>query len=189
VSQLSVLYDACVIYPMPLCDLLMQLAITKIYRARWSDDVHEEWMRTCRKLRPDIREDLLKRKRQLMDESVPDALVSNYNELIPSLELPDQNDRHILAAAIVGEANLIVTYNVKDFPQNKLEQWGIEAQHPDDFIADLLYLHKATVCWAITTIRKRLINPSYTIEKYLQILEKLGLHKTVAGLMKYSDIL
>ncbi len=69
-----------------------------------------------------------------MNASVRDCLVENYRELIPALDLPDLDDRHVLAATIVANADVIVTFNLRDFPRENLETYGIEALHPDEFI-------------------------------------------------------
>ena len=115
-SHFTVIYDACVLYPAPLRDLLMRLAMTDLYRARWTDMIHDEWTRNVLKQRPDLRAEDLERTRSLMNAHVRDGLVTGFEHLIPSVELPDADDRHVVAAAIHGGASLIVTFNLKDFP-------------------------------------------------------------------------
>src|SRR5260221_9772114 len=99
-SQLTAIYDACVLYPAPLRSFLMYLAVTDLYRARWSNDIHEEWMRSVVKDHADITGQQVERIRDLMNAHVRDCLINGYEELIPSLQLPDADDRHVLAAAI-----------------------------------------------------------------------------------------
>ncbi|MEZ2233262.1 PIN domain-containing protein [Microcoleus sp.] len=94
------LYDACVLYSAPLRDLLMQLALTDLFQARWTDEIHDEWIRNVLKNRPDLTIEQLTRTKDLMNRYVRDCLVTGYEWIIPSLNLPDPNDRHILAAAI-----------------------------------------------------------------------------------------
>jgi len=113
----TVVYDACVLYPAPLRDFLLHLAATDLFRARWSEWIHAEWMRNLLAHRPDLSRERLQRTRQLMDQSVPDCLVTGYEGLIDSLNLPDSNDRHVLAAAIRCQASVIVTFNPPDYPQ------------------------------------------------------------------------
>lgn len=120
-TQFTVVYDACVMYPAALRDFLMHLAITNLFRARWTDRIHEEWIRNVLRDRPDLTARQLARTRQLMDENILDCLVTGYESLIPTLSLPDPNDRHVLAAAIRCGANSIVTFNTKDFPKKSLE--------------------------------------------------------------------
>lgn len=107
-----VVYDACVLYPAALRDFLIRLATTRLFAARWSEQIHEEWMRNVQAKRPDLTGAQLKRTRDLMDDAVPDCLVSGHERLISSLELPDPDDRHVLAAAIVAHAQMIVSFNL-----------------------------------------------------------------------------
>src|SRR5579863_5685090 len=99
-TNFAVLYDACVLYPAPLRDLLMHLALTDLYRAKWSNEIHEEWISSILSARKDLRREFLEKTRHKMNISVRDCLVENYQDLIPTLFLPDPNDRHVLAAAI-----------------------------------------------------------------------------------------
>lgn len=115
----------------------MHLAMTDLFRARWSADIHNEWMKSVIANFPDITHRQVMRIRDLMDSHVRDCLVSGYETLIANLDLPDPNDRHVLAAAIKSGADMIVTFNLKHFPSEKLQQFCIEATHPDDFIKSL----------------------------------------------------
>lgn len=139
-ANFTALFDANVLYPAPLRDLLMQLALTDMFRARWTDQIHDEWIRNVLKNRPDLTTEQLTRTKELMNSHVRDCLVTGYEWVIPSLQLPDPDDRHVLAAAIKGEADGIVTINLADFPKTVLEEYELEAQHPDDFITSLMDL-------------------------------------------------
>src|SRR3954453_1695815 len=97
-------------------------------------------MRALLRNRPDLSRQKLERTRRLMDSHAADALVTGYEDLIPGLQLPDPDDRHVLAAAIRGRADVIVTANLRDFPAEHIASFGIEAQHPDEFIRTLLML-------------------------------------------------
>ena len=178
-TSFTVVYDACVLYPAPLRDFLMELALTDLFRAKWTDAIHDEWMRNALDDRPDIKPERLLRTQQLMDSNVRDALVIGYEFLIPTLSLPDENDRHVLAAAIHSQASVIVTFNLKDFPEESLAQYHIKVTHPDDFIADLFDIDAAKVLQAAGTHRQRLKNPKKTVEEYLDTLLKQGLPQTV----------
>src|SRR3954451_7426417 len=123
--------DASVLYPASLRDLLMRLTMANLFQARWSNDVHKEWIRSVLRDRPDISPNQLHNVRNAMDLHAEDCLVIGYESLIASLALPDPDDRHVLAAAIVAEADVIVTHNLKDFPPESLTPYQIEAQHPD----------------------------------------------------------
>ena len=97
-SRYTVVYDACVLYPAPLRDFLLELAMTQLFRAKWTDEIHDEWIRNVLKNRPDLTPEQLARTRALMDAAVMDCLVDGYQALVPALALPDEDDRHVLAA-------------------------------------------------------------------------------------------
>jgi predicted nucleic acid-binding protein len=180
VANFTAVYDACVLYPAPLRDLLMELALTDLFRARWSEAIHQEWIRNVLKNRPDLAESQLLRTKAFMDANVRDALVTGFESLIPSLELPDENDRHVLAAAIRCSADVIVTFNLKDFPSEYLSSFGVEAQHPDEFMLYLVDLYPIQFCRAVEKVRQRLRNPPIDCERYLLNLLKQGLPQTVS---------
>ncbi len=156
----TVVYDACTLYPAPLRDLLMRLA-------------HE---------RPDLTPTALLRTRALMCAAVADCLVSGYEDIERSIELPDADDRHVVAAAIRCSAQTIVTYNLRDFPDRTLAPFGIEAKHPDDFILDLIGISVGTVVSAVTEQADALRNPPVTIDALLRVLRARGLEQSVARL-------
>jgi len=183
------MYDACVLYPAPLRDLLVLLGLCGLYRARWSTDVQEEWKRNLLKNRPDLRPELLTRTCELMDLAIPDAAVTGYDELVPSLDLPDCDDRHVLAAAIRGNAQVIVTFNLKDFPDSVLGGFDIEALHPDDFICDLWDLDRAAVLSCVQKQRRRLKKPPMEAMQYLDMMSRQGLPQIVKALRPYISII
>jgi predicted nucleic acid-binding protein len=188
-ATFTALYDACVLYPAPLRDLLMHLALTDMFRARWSDQIHAEWTRSLLRNRPDLTVQQLERTRNLMNAHVMDCLVTGYEPLIEGLQLPDANDRHVLAAAIRSGADVIVTFNLDHFPARCLEPYGIEAQHPDEFITHLLDLAPETVCAAAKRHRKSLRNPPRTIEEYLDRLARQQLPQTTERLGQFASLL
>jgi hypothetical protein len=185
VASFTAFYDADVLYGSQLRNLLMHLAMTGLFRAKWSAGVHEEWMTRLLRNRADLTREKLERTRALMDKHAEDALVTGYEDLIEGLRLPDPNDRHVLAAAIRGRVDVIVTRNVRDFPADVLGPLGIEAQHPDAFIVHLLDLAPALVIDAVQRHRESLQKPAKTREQYLEMLEAEGLTETVAILREY----
>jgi len=185
-SHFTVVYDACVLYPAPLRDLLAHLALADLYRARWSDMIHDEWTRNVLASRPDLTAEQLSRTRQLMNAHVRDSLVTEFEYLIPSINLPDPDDRHVAAAAIHSGASLIVTFNLKDFPTEALKPYNLAAQHPDDFIVDLFDLHPASVLQALAEQRASLKKPPKTADEFLDILLKQGLTQTVSILKDWK---
>lgn len=181
-AALTVFYDANVLYPAELRNFLMHLAVTGLFRAKWSAAVHEEWISNLLKNRQDLTREKLERTRQLMDKATLDALVEGYENLIPSLTLPDPNDRHVLAAAIHGGAQIIVTMNLRDFPNEVLQQYEIEALHPDEFILQLIENAPDVVLNAAEMHRQSLKNPPKSVEEFLASLEAQGLLKSVTVL-------
>jgi hypothetical protein len=169
-----VLYDANVLYSGLMRDLLMRLALANIFQAKWTNDIQEEWIRNLR----------LK-----MQEALPDALVIDYEHLIPTLTLPDPNDRHVLAAAIHCGATKLVTSNLKDFPSSILRIHGIEAQHPDDFACDWLERESDAVILAVGKQRKALLNPPKTVQQLLIDLEERNLKRFAKALESFRESL
>lgn len=188
-ATFTALYDACVLYPAPLRDFLMRLSVTELFRARWTDQIHDEWIRNVLKNRPDLTADQLDRTRQFMNCAVPDCLVTGYESLIEGLALPDPDDRHVLAAAIRCHAGVIVTFNTKDFPGSVLDHYGIEAQHPDEFVGHLLDLNPSAVCYAARMQRQSLRNPPKSPEEFLDTLLQQGMAGTVSQLQEMVDLL
>ena len=178
-------FDANVLYPSGLRNFLMHLAVTGIFRAHWSAQVHEEWIGNLLKNRPDLTRAKLERTRHLMDNALPNALVTGYEQLIDSIELPDRNDRHVLAAAIRCGASVIVTVNLRDFPKQALAEFSIEAQHPDDFVLAALETFPELVVEAARNHRASLKNPPKTPDEYLAELDAQGLEKSAIALREF----
>jgi hypothetical protein len=188
-ASFTALYDACTLYPAPLRDLLMHLALTDLFRARWTDQIHDEWIRSVLEDRPDLKPEQLERTRFLMNAHVRDCLVTGYEDLIEGLTLPDPDDRHVLAAAIRGAASVIVTYNLADFPSECLDKYGIDSQHPDGFITHLIDLSPAVVCAAAKRHRASLKKPPKTVAEYLGALARQHLPETVSRLREYEELI
>jgi len=174
--------DASVLYPASLRNLFMRLTLAGLFQARWSAGVHEEWIRSVLRDRPDITRIQLERTRDLMDLHTEDAVVIRYEGLIDGLTLPDADDRHVLAAAIVGGADVIVTRNLKDFPAEILDLHDIEAQHPDKFVRRLIDLAPTAVVDAVRDQQMALKNPPVSIEELLAVLDRLGMATTTLEL-------
>lgn len=188
-ASFTAVYDACVLHPAPLRDLLLRVALTDLFRARWTAEIHAEWMRSVLERRVDLKPEQLVRTRELMDASVPDCLVTGYEGLVEQLKLPDPHDRHVLAAAIRCQAGVIVTYNLADFPHEALDPYGIAAEHPDEFIGHLFDLSPAAVCAAVRDQRLALTRPARSVRELLDTFLSLGLAGTVAALETMQDVL
>ncbi len=184
-ASFTALFDANVLYPSELRNFLMHLALTGLFRAKWTAEIHEEWIAALLEKRPDLSREKLERTRELMDKHAIDALVTGDEDMIPSLQLPDPNDRHVLAAAIRARADVIVTVNLRDFPSKALAPLAIEAQHPDEFVQHLLDLSPGLVVKAAQDHRQSLRNPAMSVDTYLTTLERQGLTQTVSMLREY----
>ena len=167
----------------------MWLGLSGLFRARWSSQIHGEWKRSLLANRLDLSAEQLDRTSQLMDEAIPDALVSGHETLIPNLVLPDPDDRHVLAAAVRCNADVIVTFNEKDFPADILQPLGIEAQHPDEFIDNLFDLDPPTVVQTAQQQRSSLKFPPVDVDQYLESLLRQGLVQTARSLATYRNML
>lgn len=180
-ARYTAILDANTLYPMLVRDLLLSLATAGLYHARWTQDIHDEWTRNLAADRPDIANELMTIV-VAMNAAVPDCLVENYQPLIGCVDLPDPNDQHVLAAAIAGHADAIVTFNIKHFPSEVLTRHGIEAQHPDDFVMNQLQLQELVAIEAIKKMRARWKSPERTATELIEALEKRGLPLTAAHL-------
>ena len=172
---LKVVCDANVLYSAALRDLIMELAVGDVFEPRWTEEIHGEWMRNVLLNNPNLTLERLVRTKNLMNASIKNCLVTGYESIVPELELPDPGDRHVLAAAIRCGANLLVTFNLWDFPTENLRQYDIEPLHPDEFILRFLNFNFEGICKAAEKQRIRLKNPPKTPDEYLQTLVELGL--------------
>jgi len=120
----------------------------------------------------------------LMTTSVRDCLVKGYEPLIEAVELPDPDDRHVVAAAVRARAQVIVTFNLDDFPAAALARWDVEAKHPDDFLVDQFHLDALEVHKAVRAVADSRHNPPGTADDVLDGLERQGLPQTAALLRR-----
>lgn len=177
--------DASALYPSLLRNILMWLAEKDLFRPHWSAQVQDEWTRSVLRDRPDLSPAQVERTRRLMDEHAEAALVSGYEHLIETISLPDADDRHVLAAALHCEAQILVTANLRDFPEAVLSPRGIEAQHPDAFILYLFNASPEGVIAALRDLRASLKNPPMTAAALLAEMARQGLRETAQALMPF----
>ncbi|HRA68955.1 MAG TPA: PIN domain-containing protein [Caldilinea sp.] len=187
-ARYTALLDANTLYPAPLRDLLLSLAVDGLYHARWTVRIHDEWTRNLAMNRPELAE-RLPQLVALMNRIVPDCLIENYEALIDGLELPDAEDRHVLAAAITGHVDAIVTFNLKDFPGDVLGRYNIEAQHPDEFVLNQLELRQIDALAAIKAMRARLRRPPQSAVDLIATLERAGLPASAAHLRRAQALI
>lgn len=173
-SGFTVVYDANVLYPSMLRDVLIRLANTGIFQARWTDTILDEVFDNLQTNRPDLDPNILARTRTLMCEAVDDCLVTGHEDLISALHLPDPDGRHVRAAAIRCSAQVIVTENKRDFPETELKNYDVEVQSADEFLCDQIDLCGPLVHQAITYATAAFKNPPRTIDDVLDSLAKAG---------------
>ncbi len=178
-KSLVAVCDACVLYSITLADLLTSLGEADLFKPRWTHEIHEEWIRNVVENRSAsglVTREKLEIRRDAMIEAIKGSLVQNYEELIPSLTLPDADDRHVLAAAIQAKADLVLTINLKDFPKPTLAVWNLEAKHPDDFLTELLLSEQAAVVEVVREMRERRKRPPINAADFLAQLKRQGLN-------------
>ncbi|MEL7212197.1 MAG: PIN domain-containing protein [Pseudomonadota bacterium] len=130
---MKVLLDACVIYPTVMREVLIGAAKAGLYTPLWSARILEEWARAAAKLGAEG-EAIARGEIALLQATFPRAMVAPHAGLEQRLWLPDPNDIHVLAAAVAGSADLIVTNNAKDFPRGILAEEGLSRADPDAFL-------------------------------------------------------
>ena len=181
-TVITAVLDANVLYPAPLRDYLLHLASLGVYEPIWTAAIQDEWIRNLAKARPDINRAALEATQRSMDRAFPGSNVTKYESIISSLSLPDPDDRHVLAAAIKSEAQVIVTANLKDFPSNALTPYAICAEHPDEFVSGCIDRERQKAIKALENQVKALKKPPLSREKVLENLESTGLIRSVAKL-------
>jgi hypothetical protein len=188
ISTFTAVFDSCVFFSNRLTSLLMCLAMSGLFRARWSDDIHREWMQAVSKKRG-IPIEKLQARREHMDTAVLDCCVSGDEDLIDALTLPDPNDRHVLAAAIRCHASVIVSFNLNDFPTEVLDKYGIHSRHPDDFIMDVDGLSQGTLIRAARDDFEHYREPPLTVDEYIDGLRITQVPKTAHYLQRLRVLL
>jgi predicted nucleic acid-binding protein len=168
--------DTNVIFPVIIRDLLFWFAHYDLYTPKWSDNIFAEWKTVM--LRKGIPEEEAEKRTQKANLAFPDARVQNYYALVEQLELPDLDDRHVLAAAIKANANIIVTNNLKDFPEEYLDSFGLKAKTADDFLTDMIDLNADIAVKAFREMVLNKRNPAMDEYQVLDSLRKVGLHDT-----------
>lgn len=167
----------------------MQLTVVDVFRAKWTADIHREWIDALLRNEPDRDRARLERTRDLKDSKTRDCLIVGYERKIGELQLPNPDDRHVLAAAVVGGCDRIITSNPRDFPESAVAPHDIQVQHPDEFLSDLLELVPSHFCDSVCKVRSRLKAPPVSLQDYLSTLSRSGLGTTVEKLNQLSEYL
>ena len=179
--------DANVLHPPGLRDLLIRLAADGQFRARWTDLILDEMTGSILRRRPDLRAEQLARTRELMCEAIPDCLVTGFENLVEDLVLPDPDDRHVLAAAILIGAPVIVTHNLRDFPMAALESLGVVAVHPDEFVLGLIEESPERVARVLKKQAGALRSPPRTPRGLVELLAET-LPRSMAAIQEQTPV-
>ena len=179
------IYDACVLYPFHLRNLLIQCAVDRLVEARWTDEIHDEWIRNLIAKTPEVSEERLTKTRNLMNAVVPHAIVSGYENLIPGIALPDPDDRHVVAAAVRAGASQIVTWNVRDFPSKELSKHGLAKKTPDQFLIDLYSQWPEAILAVTANARRNLRKTGLSAAEFIVSLKRQRLTRFVDEIAKH----
>ncbi|MCQ9676979.1 MULTISPECIES: putative toxin-antitoxin system toxin component, PIN family [Corynebacterium] len=172
-AKFSALLDACTLVPVSLADTFLSLAEAGLYRPLWSDRILEEVSLAVGRIHPELPPEAVERRIAVMQDFFDDANVTSWEVLESVVALPDPDDAHVLAAAIQGRADVIVTFNVKDFPRDELQRFGIDVQTPDEFLLNQLDLDPDEVLACLARQAGALKSPPVQLRELLDGLEKL----------------
>lgn len=189
-ARFTAILDACVLYPVCVADALISVAVAGLFAAKWTTRIEDEWVRNLERNRPELA-GKLDRRRGLMRLAIPDWEVSTRacNAVAPGLVLPDQGDVHVLAAAIAGHADCIVTANTKDFPPGILEVHGLCAIHPDDFLIAQFDLDPIVALATLKEMRARSKNPPLSPDEFAAAFERNGLALMAERLREAAELI
>jgi len=170
-----VLCDANVFYSILMTDLILSLGEAGLFRPRWTNKIHEEWIRNVLEDQPERKREELERRRAFMDQAINHDLIESYEHHIANLNLPDPDDRHVLAAAIEAGAEIVLTYNLRDFPAAVLTAYGISPLHPDEFLCQQMTAEPILVMEVIEKMRMKRKRPEISQEQLLSKLARLSI--------------
>lgn len=173
-ARFTAFLDACVIVPLAPCDTLLRMADAGAFRPVWSQNVLDEALRALERIHPDVDPSRFHSRFRSMNEAFDDALIEGWEPLVAGIELPDPNDAHVVAAALLGKADLIVTENVKDFPDSVLAPLGLEAIRTDAFLLDQFDLSPSGACRIVTEQAAAMRQPPVEITQLLDRLSRSG---------------
>ncbi|WP_017595715.1 PIN domain-containing protein [Nocardiopsis potens] len=174
--------DTCVLYPAYLCDTLLRLAAANAYRPLWSADVLDELSRNV--VERGIAPEKAGHRIAQMNRAFPDAMVHGYETLVAGMR-NDPKDRHVLAGAVRANAEVIVTFNIKDFPDAALKPYDVLAVHPDDFLLDQLDLYPGLTLGVLEKQAASYRREPATVPGVLALLERTGVPRFAAEVRRH----
>ena len=174
--RFTVVLDTNVVFPVIIRDILFWFAYYDLYTPKWSAHIFDEWKKVM--IEKGVSDEEAEKRIAIANSAFPDARVHHYQGLIDHLTLPDPNDRHVLAAAIKTNANLIVTNNIIDFPEEYLQSFSLTAKTADDFLTVIIDLNqeKAVAAFREMVLHKK--NPKQDCFEVLSQLRNAGLNDT-----------
>ena len=187
-DRFVVILDANALFPFRKRDILLNFYHAGLFRARWSEQILNEWTRSLLDLKPDL-EHSIRSQQRAMQEHFPEALVTGYEPLVAALELPDPDDRHVLAAAIQCGAQHIVTDNLTDFPAERLEPHDIEAIDADEFLSRTFDLYPSEALAVLSQLRAHYNDPPYSPPEFIMDLTAKRLPKLAARARQRQELL
>lgn len=165
--------DACALVPVSLTDTLLGAAERGLFRPLWSQDVLDEAERAVKRVHPGVAPSRVERRFRVMRQAFPDSTVTGYEVMASGLELPDPNDRHVAAAAALGRADVLVTFNIRDFPAAAMPG-GVEVVHPDDFLLAQIDLYESECADVLRQQAAILLHPPVDVQDVLISLGRAG---------------
>lgn len=188
VDGFVVILDANVLYPFRMRDALLRFYHAGLFRARWSEDILNEWTRNLLANKPDLKHSIESQLR-VIRKTFPESIVTGYEPLVAGLSLPDPEDRHVLAAAIQCGAQHIITENLKDFPEHILEPLGIEAIGADEFLFRTFELYPTEATETLRAMREAYKKPPYSPSDFVLELTAKGLPKLASQIRQRISML
>lgn len=189
IGRYHALLDANVLHPAFVRAAMLWFADERLFRPAWSPTILEEWRRSVKRRHPDLTDERVNVWQQLMVEQFPDAEITGYEPLINALNLPDPDDRHVLAAAIVGKCQGIITTNRKHFPLSAITPFAMEVVHPDDFIVNIIDIDPVRALTACRRHRQAMAATNPSPDQFLERFAAAGLVQAHARLSTNKELL
>ena len=178
-------YDACVLYPFHLRNIVVQVAVDHLVEARWTEEIHDEWIRNLAVTSPAIPIERLQITRRLMNDALPTATVSWYEDHVAAINLPDPGDRHVVAAGIAARASIILTWNLRHFPAKELKKFGLRKETPDAFLANLYDEMPDLIVASLANARRNLSKSHVSALDFIHMLSNQKLIRLAARVAKH----
>ncbi|MCR8493013.1 PIN domain-containing protein [Brucella anthropi] len=184
-SPVVAVCDACILYPFHLRNVIVQASVDRLFQARWTDAIHDEWRRNLVANTPNLSIERLEITKRLMNGALPSASIAGYEKHIQAVRLPDPDDRHVAAAAIEAGASTIITWNLRDFPIGELRKHGLARQTPDAFLTALYEQVPERLTSSLANARRNLSRSRVSASDFIGILRDQRLTKLTAQIEKH----